>query len=575
MDTARGALVRSETRRAAIALAALFALLYLAPLGLRPLTSPDEVRYGEVAREMLVSGDWVSPHFNGVRYFEKPVLGHWLNAISLAALGESAYAVRLPVALATGLAALIVFLLARRFAGSFSAALAAGIYLTTLLVAGCGTTAVLDAFLALFVTAALAAYYVGIDEADGARRFAYLALCGAACGAALLVKGFVAWAIPVVVVAPYLAARREWRTFLTSPWLVIAVSVAVALPWAVSVHLREPDFWHYFFWVQHVQRFAGEGAQHARPPWFYVAYLPLIGWPWLLFVPAAVIGLRTGSRAAFRGSATAAAEARPDRRDRAFSWYLTAWAVMPAILFSLAKGKMVTYLLPCFAPLSILLAIGLEQYLAAGHRRAFRVAVALVGVMVATVLALLAASQDGIFGSALYTPAEWLKAGLLATFLIVALCCAAAAYVSSRPVLRLAAMGGLAVAVLLPLQLALPERVMNAVAPIGAVELVAAVSADTIVVADDSLFGTAAWVLDRDDIYVVSPGEIEYGLGYPESRHRWLKGSMLADLVAASRGRNDVLVLCLHKDEQRVAAQLPPTARRTEHGKVVMLRVPR
>ena len=92
-------------RRGAIALLALFALVYLLPLGIRPLASPDEVRYGEIAHEMIVSGDWVSPHFNGARYFEKPVLGHWLNALSVAALGESPYAVRLPVALATGLSA--------------------------------------------------------------------------------------------------------------------------------------------------------------------------------------------------------------------------------------------------------------------------------------------------------------------------------------------------------------------------------------------------------------------------------------------------------------------------------------
>src|ERR1700748_400645 len=80
------------TRRGAVALLALFALIYLLPLGVRPLSSPDEVRYGEIAREMISSGDWVSPHFNGVRYFEQPVLAYWLTRLWITALGGNTHA---------------------------------------------------------------------------------------------------------------------------------------------------------------------------------------------------------------------------------------------------------------------------------------------------------------------------------------------------------------------------------------------------------------------------------------------------------------------------------------------------
>jgi 4-amino-4-deoxy-L-arabinose transferase len=547
---------RMHARRGPVLLLVLFVLVYLAPLGVRPLSTPDEVRYGEIAREMILSGDWVSPHFNGVRYFEKPVLGHWLNAASLMALGENAFAVRLPVALATGLSALIVFFLTRRFLASSTAPLATAIFLSTLIAAGCGSVAVLDGFLALFLTAALAAYYVAINEPRRAQRFAWLALCGVACGAAFLTKGFIAWAIPTVVVAPYLVARRDWRTLLTSPWVPLVVAVLVSLPWAVLVHLREPDFWRYFVVVEHLQRFAGDYAQHTRPAWFYVAFLPLLGFPWIWLLPAGLLGVRA------------------DGRQKNVLWFVALWALTPLLFFSASKGKLLTYVLPCFAPLSILLAAGLERYFAAGHRRAFRIAAGLVAAVFALLLALLAASQSGAFGAAAYGADERLKLAVMAGLLIAGAACGAIAFFSARPVARLAAMTGAGVAFFLPLDVALPQRALDSVAPSTAVAHYAATPRDTVLVSDDWLFGAVSWVLKRDDIYVVSAGEIEYGMSYPESRHRKLVGTMLADLIAANRGRHDVLLLCDASTEAEIAPQLPPSTRRSQDGHVRVLRVP-
>jgi len=547
----------TRARRGVLALLVLYIVVYLVPLGMRPLSTPDEVRYGEIAREMILSGDWVSPHFNGVRYFEKPVLGHWLNAVSLAALGENAFAVRLPVALATGLSALIVFFLTRRFLTSSTAVLATAIFLTTLIVAGCGSVAVLDAFLALFVTAAVATYYIAINEPQRARRVAYLALCGVACGAAFLTKGFIAWAIPTVVVAPYLVARRDWRTLLTSPWVALVVAILVSLPWAVLVHRREPDFWRYFVVVEHLQRFAGDSAQHTRPPWFYVAFLPLVGFPWIWLLPASLFGVRG------------------DGRQKQFLWYVALWALMPLLFFSLAKGKLLTYVLPCFAPLSILLAAGLERYFAAGQRRAFRIAAGLVAAAFVLLLALLAASQAGAFGAAAYSADERLKLVVMTAFLVAGTGCGAIAFWSARPGARLAAMTGAGVAFFVPLDVAMPQRALDAVAPSTAVAHYVSTPRDTVVVSDDWLFGAVSWVLKRDDIYVVSAGEIEYGMSYPESRHRKLVGTMLADLIAENRGRHDVLVLGAASTEQEIEAQLPPTTERSQDGHVRVLRIPR
>ncbi len=95
-------------RRYALLLFLFFLLAYILPLGARSLFVPDEVRYAEIPREMIATGDWVVPHLDGVRYFEKPVLGYWVHAGSLLLFGENNFAVRLPSALAVGLSAWLI-----------------------------------------------------------------------------------------------------------------------------------------------------------------------------------------------------------------------------------------------------------------------------------------------------------------------------------------------------------------------------------------------------------------------------------------------------------------------------------
>lgn len=549
--------IRTERWNTAyIACIALYVLVYVAPLDVRPLASPDEVRYGAIAHEMLVSGDWVSPRFNGVRYFEKPILGHWINALSLAAFGETAFALRLPVALATGLTAWLVFAFSRRFASAFCATLAGAAFLTTSLVAGTGTFAVLDPFLNLSVTAALVTWYLGMHEPSRGKRLGYLAICGCACGAAFLVKGFVGWAIPAIVAAGHLAAQRQWRSWVTLSWLPISTAIAVALPWAVLVHLREPDYWHYFFWVEHVQRFAGDNAQHTQPPWYYLAYLPVVTWPWILCWPAVLLGLR--------GTV----------RHSPFLSYTVLWALLPFVFFSLAKGKLLTYLLPCLPPLSILMAAGLERYLEHPRQRALRAATIAAGVLLALGLAALLAAQSGLLGSPPYDRSETVLLTALYTLLCIVIVAAMAASARADGVARLVAIAMAGVAFILPLQALLPRSVTEEALPMVAVARYAP-APDTVVVSDGSLFGTAAWTLKRNDIYVVSAGEIEYGLSYPEARHRKLTGTMLDELLAANRHRYDVLIICKPETERAIASHLPATASRWQEGSTVFVRIPK
>lgn len=336
-----------QTRVGRGLLVLLLAAAYLFPAAQRGLWIPDEARYAEVSREMIQGGDWIVPHLLGLVYFEKPVAGYWLNSLAMTLLGETHLAVRLASVLSVWLSAGLVFVLTNAMFGSRRKAWFASLcYLTGMLVYGIGTFAVLDSMLALWLNLALAAFYLGIrTEQERTRRLCYGVL-GAALGMAFLTKGFLAFAVVALVALPYLGYRRRLAD-LRYLALLVPCLLLVALPWSLAIARRAPDYWHYFFWVEHVQRFAADNAQHKAPLWFYVPVLAVGLLPWLGVAPSA---LRL---------------ACADTGARAAVVYLLLWLLLPLLLFSIAKGKLPTYILPCFTPLAVLLGYGLDEL----HRR--------------------------------------------------------------------------------------------------------------------------------------------------------------------------------------------------------------
>jgi len=199
-------------KKYSVAIIALFLILYILPLGVRPIAIPDEVRYAEIPREMIASGEWVVPYLNGLRYFEKPVLGYWLNTLSITLFGENAFAIRLTSALSAGISALMVFFLIRRFGGGSQAGiLGAAVYLTCLLVLALGTLSLLDSMLSMFLTGAMASFFFAHKETIPSKRVAFLALFGLFCGLAFLMKGFLAFVVPFITILPFIFWERRFK----------------------------------------------------------------------------------------------------------------------------------------------------------------------------------------------------------------------------------------------------------------------------------------------------------------------------------------------------------------------------
>ena len=346
---------RSFARMTFVVLAIVFVGIYLLPLGLRPLVVPDEARYGVIPAEMIDTGDWVVPHLIGIRYFEKPVLGYWLTAVSFLGFGENAFSLRLPSALMSGLSVVMLMLFVRRWTSRWDFAALSGLVLATCLEPVIlGTTAVLDAPFSATVTATIVCFYLGW-RSIGSARFGWLVAAGIACGAAFLIKGFLAMAIPAMVLAPWLVWQGRWRDLFVLPWVPAIAAIVTALPWSLAVHWNSAEYWDYFFWVEHVNRFTGgANAQHPEPWWFFWPII-LVGLiPWVFAGPLALGGLLR------RGFGS------PESR------LLVCWLLIPLVFFSVSSGKLPTYILPCFPAAAAMIAVGLvERFNHAGPKRTF------------------------------------------------------------------------------------------------------------------------------------------------------------------------------------------------------------
>jgi 4-amino-4-deoxy-L-arabinose transferase len=516
-----------------VAAVTVMAAVYVLPLGVRPLTATDEYRYAEIPREMLRSGDWVSPRLNGLPYFEKPAGAYWPTAVCIAILGENAFVVRLPSVLATLAAAAAVFVLGRRGCGRAAGGwLAALVYLGATLVFLLGTAATTDAPLTAAITFALTAFYLAHTSARTGDRLAWLAAFGAGCGIAFLVKGFIGLAVPALVVGAFLVVERRFRSLVTLPWVPLAAAAVLALPWCVAIAVREPDYWRYFFWEEHIQRFTGRGyGVHSQSVFYYVPVLLGGLLPWVFLAPGAVAGLR-----------------KIGWRSTPLVRYLSLWLGVPFLLFSASSGKLTPYILPCFPAVAVLFAMGTLRDLAANGQRRFAIGTTVTLVLVALVLAAGLVEESGavpggpLLGSGAILTVSMLAAGALfwMTALVLALR-------SRAPESRLAWFGVghavtfLAFLVAMPVNLPVfdaryPERLLTAHREL--------VTPDTVLVSDSKLAHAVCWHYRRSDVFILTQmGEFDYGLRTEAGRGRFLTGAAFRDLVRRNATAHPVVAV--------------------------------
>ncbi|WP_370677695.1 lipid IV(A) 4-amino-4-deoxy-L-arabinosyltransferase [Pleomorphomonas sp. PLEO] len=534
---------------------ALIPLTYVLPLPGRRLWLPDELRYGEISQEMLDGGSWISPHFLGLRYFEKPAGGLWVNAVGMGLFGDNNFGVRAGAVFSTLLAAgLVYWLTMRLWRDRRTAFVAVAIYLSSFLVYAVGTYGSVDAAVTLCLVAAMCAFWLATEAETRSGRIGGYLLLGVACGVGFMTKGFLALAVPVVAVLPFVAVERRWRQVLTYGPLAILSAAVVSAPWAIAVWREQPDFWHYFFWVEHIQRFADSAhAQHKQPFWFYLPVLVAGTLPWLALLPASLTLGWTGRR-----------------KDPALI-YLLGWVVMPLLFFSLAEGKLPTYILPSMAPLAMLMA---RRAATAGTMRLFVVNgwinLALGLGLALTVLVLLSPWAIGI--RSLYAPSEANKVALAALALLV---WGGIGWLSLRKPERRWHWAALCpVGVALVVGSVLPQSVVTDKNPQWFISQVSPELQDsnTILAYGPAWASAIAFAEGRDDVLIYSwPGEVADGLSYPDSSDRLVSADDFEDWLAIHRHKGSVaLVLPLAKPDQPMT-MTPPPDRVIRQGRMALL----
>jgi len=331
---------RTTRARCDIALLAVaFSLPLFQLLGRYPLLEPDEGRYSEIPREMLERGDFITPTLNYVKYFEKPPLLYWLNALSFSIFGQNEFAARFPCALAGLLTIILTYWLGRKLFNRQVGLMAAVILGTSSGFVAQARINLTDMPLTFCLTLCLGSFILALRDSENSRTLFYTFYAGAAMS--VLAKGLIGILFPGVIIFLFMLACKRWDLLkkMRLPTGSI-LFLLIAAPWFVMVSLRNPEFARFFFVHEHFERFLTTAHRRYKPFWYFVPVLAGTMFPWSIFIPAAL-------RHAWQNR---------KGNDREIITFLAIWAGFIFLFFSKSNSKLMPYILPVLPPLAILTA---------------------------------------------------------------------------------------------------------------------------------------------------------------------------------------------------------------------------
>jgi 4-amino-4-deoxy-L-arabinose transferase-like glycosyltransferase len=324
--------------RPLLILLAVCAFLFFFRLGDRPLWDVDEGMHAATSKDMVLTGDWITPRVNGVPFFDKPALFNWLVALSFSALGYTEFAARLPAAVLGLATVLVTYMIGKRFFGSRAGLMGGVVLATAPEMVVLSRIVVHDIALAFFITLALHFFYSGFRSPH--RRRTHLLMSYAAAGFAVLAKGPIGMLLPAGIIGLFLLARGrlDFLKEMSLGWGTL-VFLLISAPWYVLISLRNPGYASDFFLRNNFLNFLSKAkARHPRP--FHYYFMVLLGgmFPWSFFIPVSLLRpLARGLRKADAGAV-----------------FLTAWFLVIFLFFSVASSKLGSYILPALPAVALL-----------------------------------------------------------------------------------------------------------------------------------------------------------------------------------------------------------------------------
>jgi 4-amino-4-deoxy-L-arabinose transferase-like glycosyltransferase len=325
--------------------------LFFSFLGNRPLAAPDEGRYVEIPREMVESGDYITPRLNGLKYFEKPPLQYWIQTIPLRFFGMHEWAMRLPLAVLALLGCLLTYFFTQRFYDRRTGLWAAGILGTSVFYNVLGRLITLDMGLSVFLTGTLFSFLTATEEEDPWKRRLWMFLSAFFAACAVLSKGLIGVVLPGMIIFFWLLLTNNWRIlqtlFLPSTFTVF---MGIAGPWHVLASLKNPGFFDFYFIHEHFERYLTTVHRRHQPLWFFIPVVLLGMLPWASLLPTTLARVFPRNLAMCR------------KNPRELFFLL--WAIVPFVFFSISNSKLIPYILPVFPALAVLMARRIETGLA-------------------------------------------------------------------------------------------------------------------------------------------------------------------------------------------------------------------
>jgi 4-amino-4-deoxy-L-arabinose transferase-like glycosyltransferase len=321
------------------------AVILFSHLGGTALFEPDEGRNAEKAREILLTGDWITPHEDFLPILDKPMAFYWLVAASLKLFGVSEWSARLPSAIAAAGCFILVYLFARRRWGVWEALWSSLVLATSFEFFVFARLVIFDMTLTFFITLALVSFDRLARQDSGAGGWRYSLTMYAAMAIGTLIKGPIAVVIPGMVIFFYLLLSRQWFLLRQMQLLPgVLVYCAIVMPWYIVVDLRNPGYLRYFLWEEHVIRYVTPHFGRTKS-WYYFFMVLGAGFlPWTLLLP--LTGIASWRR--WRENDTL---------------LLLLWAILPFIFFSASRAKLPHYILPIFPALALLTGRAVANYL--------------------------------------------------------------------------------------------------------------------------------------------------------------------------------------------------------------------